>query len=49
VRIKHTYVLDDPFPDPSQLLIAPSSPQINRPVEEKIKLRIPYEGFHTSQ
>lgn len=27
VRIQHTYVLDDPYPDPAQLDIPPSSPE----------------------
>ena len=45
MRIKHTYVLDDPFPDPDELevLIPPSSPERTIPVEESVKKRIPYE------
>jgi peptidyl-prolyl cis-trans isomerase-like 4 len=43
VRIKHTYVLDDPFDDPPQLEIPPSSPDIDRPKEEKVNKRIPFE------
>lgn len=43
VRIKHTYILDDPFEDPPQLDIPPSSPDIEYPAEEKVKRRIPFE------
>ena len=45
MRIKHTYVLDDPFPDPEELerLIPPSSPERSIPVDESVKKRIPYE------
>jgi peptidyl-prolyl cis-trans isomerase-like 4 len=42
-RIKHTYVLDDPFDDPPQLEIPPSSPQFEYPPDEKVNRRIPYE------
>ncbi|KAG1713231.1 hypothetical protein DVH05_000951 [Phytophthora capsici] len=42
VRIKHTYVLDDPFPDPKGLeeLIPPSSPTRERPEEEQVESRL---------
>jgi peptidyl-prolyl cis-trans isomerase-like 4 len=43
VRILHTYVLDDPYPNPSDLVIPPSSPTYEYPPEEKVKRRIPYE------
>jgi peptidyl-prolyl cis-trans isomerase-like 4 len=45
MRIKHTYVLDDPFPDSDELdaLIPPSSPLRSIPESELIKKRIPYE------
>jgi peptidyl-prolyl cis-trans isomerase-like 4 len=43
VRIRHTYVLDDPFPDPEGWNEAPQSPREDFPKEEKIKRRIPYE------
>lgn len=45
VRIKHTYILDDPFPDPLGMdnLVPPSSPERNIPCEEKVRKRIPYE------
>eukprot|EP01039_Chlorochromonas_danica_P013283 gene13283-15346_t len=43
VRIRHTYVLDDPFPDPDGLLVPPESPRGDFPREERIKRRIPYE------
>lgn len=42
-RIRHTYILDDPFPDEPQLLAPPSSPEHLWPSEEKVKRRIPYE------
>eukprot|EP01031_Cornospumella_fuschlensis_P034396 gene34396-41630_t len=42
VRILHTYILDDPFPDPSGL-VEPPSPERDRPKEEKIQQRIPYQ------
>ena len=50
VRIKHTYILDDPFPDPSELLVPPSSPMLTDgiPKTEKVRKRIPYEeGIET--
>ncbi|GMF37887.1 unnamed protein product [Phytophthora lilii] len=42
VRIKHTYVLDDPFPDPKGLdeLIPPASPTRERPEEEQVEPRL---------
>ena len=45
MRIKHTYILDDPFPDLPGLdcLIPPSSPERSIPETEHIKKRIPYE------
>ena len=43
VRIKHTHVLDDPFPDPEGLVIPPGSPTREYPMEESITRRIPYE------
>lgn len=45
VRIKHTHILDDPFPDPSGLdaLIPPSSPESSVPKNESVKRGIPYE------
>lgn len=45
IRIRHTYILDDPFEDPPHLdnLIPPSSPTGMIPKEEKIKKRIAYE------
>ena len=45
VRIKHTYILDDPFADPSGLdaLIPPSSPESSIPKDESVKRGIPYE------
>ena len=42
VRILHTYVLDDPFPDPSELQVPPSSPERTYPEEERVKRRLPY-------
>ena len=45
MRIKHTHVLDDPFPDlpGMDVLIPPSSPERSIPEVEKVKKRIPYE------
>jgi peptidyl-prolyl cis-trans isomerase-like 4 len=43
IRIRHTYILDDPFPDPDGWKEPPGSPTMDRPPEEKISLRIPYE------
>ncbi|KAL4171514.1 hypothetical protein KRP22_009609 [Phytophthora ramorum] len=42
VRIKHTYVLEDPFPDPKGLdeLIPPSSPTRERPEQEQVEPRL---------
>jgi peptidyl-prolyl cis-trans isomerase-like 4 len=43
VRILHTYVLDDPYPNPSGLIIPDASPERQKPEEERIQTRIPYE------
>eukprot|EP01041_Mallomonas_annulata_P005688 gene5688-11475_t len=43
VRIKHSHVLDDPFPDPPSLDIPPSSPARDAPEEETVSRRVPYE------
>eukprot|EP01038_Epipyxis_sp_PR26KG_P012638 gene12638-16946_t len=43
VRIKHTYILDDPFNDPNDFVEPSSSPLHERPTEERLKPRIPYE------
>ncbi|RLN49049.1 hypothetical protein BBJ29_006214 [Phytophthora kernoviae] len=42
VRIKHTYVLEDPFPDPKGLeeLIPPTSPTRERPEQEQVEPRL---------
>ncbi|KAI9913883.1 hypothetical protein PsorP6_006461 [Peronosclerospora sorghi] len=42
VRIKHTYILEDPFPDPKGLadLIPPSSPTRERPEDECVEPRL---------
>lgn len=40
VRIKHTYVLDDPFPDPELLVVPPESPKQERPDEETVEVRL---------
>lgn len=40
VRIKHTYVLDDPFPDPELLVVPPESPKRERPEEETVEVRL---------
>ncbi|KAG7395798.1 Peptidyl-prolyl cis-trans isomerase-like 4 [Phytophthora boehmeriae] len=42
VRIKHTYVLEDPFPDPKGLaeLIPPASPTRERPEQEQVEPRL---------
>lgn len=53
VRITHTYILDDPFPDPDgfetlsnkRLGKEGNSPERTFPPEETIKRRIPYEEF----
>jgi peptidyl-prolyl cis-trans isomerase-like 4 len=42
VRIKHSYILDDPFDDPVQLILPPSSPTNEIPKEETVRQRIPY-------
>lgn len=47
VRLLHTFVLDDPFPDPPALissgLLGNTSPERPYPAEETIKRRLPYE------
>jgi hypothetical protein len=45
VRIRHTFVLDDEFPDPPPLaeLLPAQSPEREVPVEESVRQRIPYE------
>lgn len=43
VRIKHTHILDDPYPDPPQLEIPPASPEREFPPEESVGRRIPFE------
>ena len=42
-RIRHTYVLDDPFDDPPGLEVPPSSPVAIRPAEERVPERVPVE------
>lgn len=41
VRIKHTHVLDDPFPDPALLVLPPHSPVRERPESEVVEPRVP--------
>jgi peptidyl-prolyl cis-trans isomerase-like 4 len=43
VRIKHTYVLDDPLEEIPGLVAPPSSPVATKPTQETVKSRIPYE------
>lgn len=43
VRIRHTYILDDPFPDPPGAQFPSSSPLRQRPEDESVSRRIPYE------
>lgn len=43
IRIKHTYILDDPFDDPPQLEIPSCSPVREFPPEERVGKRIPFE------
>lgn len=43
VRIRHTFVLEDPFPDPVNLIPPNSSPVSYRPSEEIVQRRIAYE------
>jgi peptidyl-prolyl cis-trans isomerase-like 4 len=43
VRILHTYVLEDPFPDPDGFVPPDGSPERLVPEEEKVRPRIPYE------
>jgi peptidyl-prolyl cis-trans isomerase-like 4 len=40
VRIKHTYVLEDPFPDPEGLHVPDESPSRERPEEEQVEARL---------
>ncbi|CAM9859520.1 unnamed protein product [Ascophyllum nodosum] len=40
LRILHTYVLDDPFDDPPQLVIPDESPSRERPEEEMVPQRL---------
>lgn len=42
VRILHTYILDDPFPDISNLTIPPGSPERTYPEEERVRRRLAY-------
>lgn len=44
IRIRHTYVLDDPFPDP-ELLPAPPSPDRLRPEQETVDERLAAEDL----
>lgn len=44
VRILHTYILDDPFPNPRGLIVPPDSPQYEFPPEEKVKQRLTYSA-----
>ncbi len=43
VRIRHTYILEDPFTDPI-INFPPDSPKSLVPMLEKVKARIPYEN-----
>lgn len=43
IRIRHTAILDDPFPDPIGLNVPDESPQKDYPDEEVVKRRIRYE------
>ena len=42
VRILHTYILDDPFPDLPNLTIPPGSPERTYPEEERVRRRLAY-------
>ena len=42
VRIRHTYILEDPYPDPPGL-VEPASPELDRPEVEAVPTRIRYE------
>ena len=48
VRLLHTFILDDPFPDPPNLissgLLGNKSPDRTFPEEEAVKRRLPYES-----
>ncbi|KAF0774434.1 hypothetical protein AaE_001866, partial [Aphanomyces astaci] len=39
-RILHTFVLEDPFPDPKGLVEPPSSPVADRPASEVAEIRL---------
>lgn len=45
VRIRHTFVLEDEFPDPPPMaeLVPPESPDREVPLQETVRQRIPYE------
>lgn len=43
IRIKHTYILDDPYPDPPGFIAPESSPERAKPSEEIVEERIPAE------
>ena len=43
VRIRHTHVLDDPYPDPAGFAFPASSPERTAPSDEKVSSRIPFE------
>ena len=43
VRIRHTFVLDDPFPDPPGITFPEESPLRDHPEEETVSRRIAYE------
>ena len=54
IRIKHTYVLEDPFPNPDKFQSPPNSPDLSRfkgaPADETVKRRIAYEeGVETEE
>ncbi|DBA04429.1 TPA: hypothetical protein N0F65_010025 [Lagenidium giganteum] len=40
VRIMHTHILEDPFPDPDLLVVPPASPVRGRPEEETVEVRL---------
>lgn len=44
IRIRHTYILDDPYPDPAHLDYPDCSPKILKPLDEIVGERIPYES-----
>lgn len=45
IRIRHTYVLDDPFPDPELLQVPPASPDRQRPEQETVDERLAAEDL----